>query len=415
MSFTVPVTFLVMSVTMGLGVGTNTAVSRAIGAGDTTLVRRLTTDGLVLVVAQVIVASALGIVTMRPLFGLLGASPPTIVLIENYMLPWFLGLPLLVVPMIANAAIRGTGDTLTPALIMGTAGVVNLILDPFLIFGIGPFPRLELQGAAIATVFSWLVALVVSLWVVGKKKRMLTLVRPRFREAMASWGQILYVAVPAAATNIVMPLAGGLLTRLVASYGEEAVAAFGVGTRVESFATIGLIAMAFAITPFVGQNHGARQIDRIRGALRFGVRFSIIWGVASAVLLAGGAGMLGRLFSDDPTVIYWSTRFLWIIPANYWAVGIFFIISASFNALNRPLMSSLLVIVRLFVFVVPLAYGGSVMFGLTGFLAGASFAGVLSAGLAVLAGRRVLRGVERDIERHGEEPPSTSKLEYLPG
>jgi putative MATE family efflux protein len=368
-----------------------------------------------LVVAQVIVASALGIVTMRPLFGLLGASPSTIVLIESYMLPWFLGLPLLVVPMIANSAIRGTGDTMTPAVIMGLAGVVNLILDPFLIFGIGPFPRLELQGAAIATVFSWLVALVVALWFVGKKKRMLTLKPPSFQEAMTSWGQILYVALPAAATNIVMPLAGGLLTRLVASYGEEAVAAFGVGTRVESFATIGMVAMAFAITPFVGQNHGAHQIDRVRAALRFGIRFSVIWGVATAVVLGGGAGLLSRLFSDDPTVVYWSTRFLWIIPANYWAVGIFFIISASFNALNRPLTSSLLVMLRLFVFVVPLAFGGSMLFGLTGFLAGASFAGVLSAGLAVVVGRRVLRDIERDIDRRREDPPTTSKLEYLPG
>jgi putative MATE family efflux protein len=415
MSFTFPVTFLAMSVTIGLGVGTNTAVSRAIGAGDTALVRRLTTDGLVLAVAQVAVASALGIVFMGPLFGVLGASSTTITLIKSYMLPWFLGFPFLVVPMIGNAAIRGTGDTFTPAVIMTAAAVVNVILDPLLIFGIGPFPRLELQGAAIATVCAWFVALVATLWVLDRKKRMVSLDRPQPREVLRSWGQIMYVALPAAATNLILPLAAGLLTRLVAAHGEEAVAAFGVGTRVDSFATIGLVAFAFATTPFVGQNFGAGQVDRIRAALRFGVRFSLLWGVGSAALLAGGAGVIGRLFSDDPTVVMWSVRYLWVIPASYWAVGIVFIVSVAFNAVNRPLMSSLLVIVRLFVFVVPLAFGGSILFGLWGLLIGISVAGALSGALAILMARGVLRDVEREVDRDERPPPSTSKLEYLPG
>jgi putative MATE family efflux protein len=415
MSFTFPVTFLIMSVTIGLGVGTNTAVSRAVGGGDTALVRRLTTDGLVLVVAQVVVATAFGIATIGPIFELLGASPGTIVLISDYMVPWYLGLPFLVVPMIGNAAIRGTGDMTTPALIMAAAGVFNMVLDPFLIFGIGPFPRLELQGAAIATVCSWIVALILVMWFLVDRKRMLSFDRPRLREVLDSWRRILFVALPAAATNMVLPLAGGALTRLVASYGEEAVAAFGVGTRVDSFATLGLIAVAFATTPFVGQNYGASQVDRIRAALRFGNRFSLLWGAATAILLALGAGTIGRVFSSDPTVVLWSVRYLWIIPSSYWSVGILFINSAAFNAVNRPLMSSLLVIARLFVFVVPFAFGGSMLFGLWGMLIGITVASGLSALFSLLMARRVLRDLERDVDRGDRQPPSTSKLEYLPG
>jgi putative MATE family efflux protein len=415
MSFTFPVTFLVMSVTMGLGVGTNSAVSRAIGAGNSALVRRLTTDGLALVVVQVVIASALGIVTMGPIFRLLGASPPTIVLIESYMVPWFLGLVFLVIPMNGNAAIRGTGDTMTPALIMIAAALVNMVLDPFLIFGIGPFPRLELQGAAIATVCSWIVALLASLWFLAYRKRMLSFDRPRVQEVLYSWRQILYVALPAAATNIVLPLVGGVLTRMVAAYGEHAVAAFGVGSRVDSFATIGLVAMAFAITPFVGQNFGASQIDRIRAALGFGIRFSLMWGFGATVLLAGSAGVIGRLFSDEPTVVLWSVRYLWIIPVNYWAFGVFVIISAALNAINRPLMSSMLMLVRLFTLVLPLAIAGSVLFGLWGILIGISVSSALSALLALVVVRRVVRQVERAERPDDREPPRTSKMEYLPG
>jgi putative MATE family efflux protein len=415
MSFTFPVTFLIMSVTIGLGVGTNTAVSRAVGAGDMPLVRRLTTDGLVLVIAQVVVASALGIVTIGPIFELLGASLDTIVLISDYMFPWYLGLPFLVVPMIGSAAIRGTGDMITPALIMAAAGVFNMVLDPFLIFGIGPFPRLELQGAAIATVCSWIVALILVMYFLVGRKRMLSFDRPHVREVLDSWRRIMFVALPAAATNMVLPLAGGALTRLVASYGEEAVAAFGVGTRVDSFATLGLIAVAFATTPFVGQNYGASQVDRIRAALRFGNRFSLLWGAAAALLLAVGAEAIGRVFSSDPTVVLWSVRYLWVIPASYWSIGILFIISAAFNAVNRPLMSSLLVIARLFVFVVPFAFAGSMLFGLWGILIGITIASALSALFSLLMARRVLHDLERDVGRREGQPPSTSKLEYLPG
>jgi putative MATE family efflux protein len=331
------------------------------------------------------------------------------------MLPWYLGLPFLVVPMIGNAAIRGTGDTTTPALVMAAAGVFNMVLDPFLIFGIGPFPRLELQGAAIATVCSWIVALILGIWFLVGRKRMLSFDRPRLSEVLDSWRMILFVALPAAATNMVLPLAGGALTRLVASYGEEAVAAFGVGTRVDSFATLGLIALAFATTPFVGQNYGASQIDRIRAALRFGNRFSLVWGAATALLLAVGAEAIGRVFSSDPTVVLWSVRYLWTIPATYWSFGIVVIICASLNAVNRPLTSSLLMIARLFVFVVPFAFAGSMLFGLWGILVGIVVASGLSAVFSLLMARRVLRDLEQDVDRGDGEPPSTSKLEYLPG
>ena len=100
------------------------------------------------------------------------------------MIPWLLGVVFVVIPIVGNSAIRATGDTKTPSMIMVIAAVVNAVLDPLLIFGYGPFPALGIKVAAIATVISYFSILLAGLWVLGKRERMLTTVWPRgFRES----------------------------------------------------------------------------------------------------------------------------------------------------------------------------------------------------------------------------------------
>ena len=207
MSFTFPVIFLVMSIAVGMGVGMTSVVSRAIGRGDTGRVCRFTTDGLLLANTLVVLVAAAGLSTIGPVFETLGASPDIVTLIRRYMVPWYMGIGFIVIPIVGNAAIRATGDTKTPSLIMMIAGGVNMVLDPLLIFGVGPFPRLELQGAAIATVIAYAITFIAAFVILWKRERMLEFARPTIRDLLDSWRQILYIAVPAAGTQ--MPCALG--------------------------------------------------------------------------------------------------------------------------------------------------------------------------------------------------------------
>ncbi len=125
----------------------------------------------------------------------MGAEGEMLVLISDYMIPWCLGVGLLMVSMVGNGAIRATGDIKTPMVIMIIAGIVNVVLDPFLIFGIGPFPRLELRGAALATVISWAIALTASLWVLRKRKRMIRLLIFDPKRTFDAWKQILSIGI----------------------------------------------------------------------------------------------------------------------------------------------------------------------------------------------------------------------------
>jgi len=375
-SFTFPVVFVVMSLAMGLGIGTSSVVSRAIGEGDHHKVQRLTTDSLVLSLILVISVAGLGLLTIEPVFRLMGATPEMMPLIEDYMTVWYLGVGFLVVPMVGNSAIRATGDTKTPSIIMIIAGVINIILDPFFIFGIGPFPRLELTGAALVTVISYVVVFFTALWVLGKREKMIDFSIPPLQEVLQSWKQVLHVGLPAAVTNMLVPISAAIITRMVSEHGSSAVAAFGVGSRLESLAMIGVMALSSVLTPFVGQNWGAGKCERVKEAVRFSLKFSLLWGGAVFLILVIGARPLARIFTDDEVVIEAVIQFLWFIPISYGLSGMAMLVNSTYNALHKPLRSVALIVIRLFVLTIPLAYLGSVFWGLKGIFAGMAFANI---------------------------------------
>lgn len=392
LSFTLPVVLVVQSVALGLGVGASAVISRAIGEGNTGQVRRLTTDSLVLSVLVVIAFAATGLLTIGPVFRLLGAGEEVLPLIARYMRIWYLGVVFVVVPMVGNNAIRATGDVKTPALIMVIAAIVNTGLDPLLIFGLGPFPRLEIEGAAIATVISRATTLSVALWVLGPRDRMLSRAMPRLGAVLNSWKRILYIGVPTAGTRIIVPLAIGFITRIVSAYGTPAVAGYGVSSRIEFFAFTVVVALSSVLMPFMGQNWGASKYERLRLGARYGQVLALVWGGAMFAVLALAARPIASLFNADPVVVSTVVTYLRIVPLAYGLQGVLMVASASLNALNRPLHASALTLAQMFCLYVPLALAGSRFYGLAGVfgaLAIAYFAGGL-------AGHLVLGRVVKD-------------------
>ena len=396
MGFTFPISYIVMSIAMGLSVGTSSTIARAIGEGHQLKVQRLTTDGLGLAFVIVTCFSLIGLTNLNTIFSMIGAKGEILELISDYMIPWCLGVGLLVIPMVGNGALRATGDTKTPATIMVIAGIVNIVLDPFLIFGIGPFPRLELQGAALATVVSWGVTFTASLWILGKREGMIRL--PIFdpKHTFDSWKQILHIGVPAAGANMMEPLSMAVITRMISEYGKEAVAAFGVGGRLEALSLIGIWALSMAMTPFVGQNFGAGNCDRVRAALRFGVKFSLVWGGVTFTVLYFLSGIIAPIFNDNKAVIASVILFLQIIPISYAMYGISTLVNSTFNALGKPLQASLVIILHLFVFVLPLAYLGSKVYGLKGIFVGITVGNAVVGIIAYLMVQKFLLHIETD-------------------
>lgn len=370
MSFTFPVVALIGAVSLGLGVGATSLIANAIGAGDSERVRRLTTDALLLGLVVVGVLATAGLLTIDPLFRLLGASDANLPRIREYMSIWYFGTLFLVVPMISNAALRATGDARTPMMVMIAAALVNAAVDPLLIFGLGPFPRMELAGAAIATVFARAMTLVVSLWFVVRRERMLDLRPPRLRALLASWRSLLAIGLPAAATNVTVPVTAGILTRLVATYGDAAVAGFGVGTRVEMLAAIPAMALGSSVGPFVGQNWGAGRRDRVAQALRFVGTIAFVMGWIAVAILWPLSGAIAQLFNDEAAIVATASLYLSVVPLGYAFQNLVRTATSAYNAVGRPLVAAGLTALGTPVLVVPFAWGGSAIAGLEGLFAG---------------------------------------------
>ena len=188
---------------------------------------------------------------------------------------------------------------------------------------------------------------------------------------MSSGRKMLQIGIPAAGANMMTPLAAGIMTAIAASFGDTTVAAFGVGARLEPIACLLVLAMSSSLPPLISQNFGAQRLDRVEEAYRLSIRFILGWQLLVYVILFLTSGGIASIFSDDPNVIQAIQLFIWLMPIGYGLQGIIILTNSSLNAIHKPISALYLSIARFFIFYVPLAYLGSVYFGLYGFFAGA--------------------------------------------
>jgi len=389
-AFGFPVILIVTSVAIGLGAGTSSVVARAYGADDDRRTQRLATDSLLLSFVLTVLIALIGIATIRPLFRLLGAPEDMLPMIESFMTIVYTGVPFLVVGMVSMSCIRATGNAKLPGTIMVGSAVVNVVLDPILIFGAGPIPALGLDGAAWAGLAARLTVVGVSLYLMLTRLDLIARVRPSRAEFVSSCHAILHVGAPAAATNIIVPLGTATITALIADYGPDAVAGFGVASRIENMTLVGFYAMSSIIGPFVGQNFSAGHKDRVLDALRLSALACIAIGLAIAAVLALSSYVLPGLFSDSDSVTDVTRLYLWIAPLSYGAYGTVMVMNAAFNGLGKPMPGLWISTSRMLVLYVPLAFIGSALFGLVGMFVAYSIANLASGLLGYAWAKRVV-------------------------
>lgn len=398
-SFTFPIVMLMMSVTIGLGAGASSVVSRVIGQGDPAQVQRHSTDAIVLAILVMGAVCLAGLGFIRPLFFALGARGEVLDLVVDYMKPWFLGLMFLVIPMVGNSLCRAAGDARLPGLIMvGSAGL-NALFDPFLIFGWWGAPELGIAGASTATVCSNVFATMGSLALLHYKERMLTFRPPQVQDVILSWRPMLAIGLPAAAANMVNPLGVAFLTALLARISDSAVAGYGVASRLEGLSLIALLALSSAIGPIVGQNLGARRMDRVDEAMRTSFRICIQVGTVTAALLAVLGPLVVPTFDDATAVQSTAILYLWMVPITFSGYGINIVQAAAFNAIGKPTLAAALTVSRMFLVILPVAW---VLVSITGspmaVFAGTVVGNIVGGTLGWLGSRRMMRQFKSTAE-----------------
>lgn len=389
-SFTFPVTFTMMSLAIGLSIGTSAVVAKYIGRGDMERAREASTVTTYVAIASAVVLAVIGYLFMEPIFRLLGAPATLLPLIREYMDIWLPTSILLVAMVCGNAVLRANGDTRTPSWVMAGAGLVNAVFDPLLIFGWGPIPAMGMQGAALASLVSWLAAIGWLFYVLVIREQLIAPRLPSLAVFRSSSREMLKIGIPASGANMLTPVAAGVMTAIVASYGETAVAGFGVRSRLETIACLIILALSTTLPPLVSQNLGAGRLDRVEEACRLSMRFILGWQLLVYLLMVVCGPLIARIFTNNAEVAAIIRLYLWIVPLSYGCQGIVILCNSALNALHRPMIALYLSIARFFVFYVPLAWLGSSLYGLTGFFLGALLGNVATALVSWVSFRQIL-------------------------
>jgi putative MATE family efflux protein len=374
-SFTFPVTMVVISLAIGLGAGTSAVVARALGAGEAAA-SALVVDALLLTTALGLVAAGIGELVVGPLFRALGAPEALLPLTASYLHIWFPAATLFMTAMVGLSAARAAGDARFQGVAMAGAALLNLALAAPAILGVGGWPGLGLRGAALANALSWGPLLAATLWRL-RGLRLLADGLPTLERFVASAQRVLHVGLPAAGTNTIIPVSAAVVTGILATYGAKAVAGFGVAGRIESLSMVAFFALSAVMNPFAGQNAGAGRLDRVRAAMRASFGFCVGLGAVLAVALWFAGPWIAARFSGDPEVASATAAYLSIVPVSYGMAGIIAVVNAAFNGLNRPGAAVLISVARTMLVNVPVAWAGGRLFGAPGVFLGVCAANVL--------------------------------------
>ncbi len=370
-SFAFPVTMVVLSLSIGLGAGASSVIARALGAGEAG-VPRLVADALLLTLAMGALCAVAGMVWADGLARLLGAPVDLAPSIALYLRVWFPSAILILVASVGLSAARAAGDAAFQGAAMVASSLLNLAIAPVAILGAFGHPGLGLIGAPVSNALAWVPLLGATLWRL-RRLRILSFDQLRWGEFYASSRRILAVGLPAAATNTVIPVSAGIITKLLAGFGAHVVAGFGLGTRVESVAMVAFFALSAVMNPFAGQNAGAGRPARVREAMRVTAWFCGLSGLILAAGLFLWRAWIATCFSTDPAVLGAAELYLALVPLSYGPAGVIAVANAAFNGLNRPMAALAVSVSRTLLVNVPVAWLGGWLFGVEGVFLGICF------------------------------------------
>lgn len=354
-SFIFPVAVASTSLGVGVMVGINSVVARALGEGDHTRAARRANFGIVFA-ALIGVLMGLGLwLTIDPIFTAMNAPPALMPLIRAYMTPYACGFPLSLAIMGFNGVLRGQGEAKRTSTVSITYAAANWVLNPVLITGAFGFEGFGIAGSAYATVIGWGIGVLTALVLLRGTSLPLDLGLLKDCNLAEQARAIIRVGLPAAFSNAINPLGLSILTALVALEGEAAVAGFGAAGRLQSFVIVPLLGLSGAIGAIVGQNWGAGRFDRAREAALYAGGFCIVWGLGVALAMVVAGERFAQVFSDDPAVVAQFALYLKIAAWGYAGFGLLIVGNGIMNAVDKASLALMQSVVRVFLVMLPVA------------------------------------------------------------
>ncbi len=374
LGFPLPMQQLIIGLQVGLGIATTAIIARTLGAGDPLRAERL--GGLVVALGGLLVFGlCLALWCLQqPIMAALGAEPALLPLVRSYWLPWLVAAWSGAMLYFGYSVCRSHGNTRLPGYLMMATSLANIGLDYLYIFEFG----WGLPGAGWATVTAFALGALVIYPALARRHWL------RFDLARLNLGQALRqltgIMAPAMVSQLMPPVSAMLATALVAGFGSASVAAWGLGTRLEFFSIVVVLALTMSMPPMIGRMLGAGEIERIRQLVRIAVRFVVAWQLAIGLLWLVLSGFAAHLFSSDGSVRSVLQDYLLRVPLSYSGLGVCMLMVSVCNALGLALRALTISALRLFLCFLPALWLGGWLGGMPGLMSGALL-GNLAAGL----------------------------------
>ena len=415
-SLSFPIVFLFISIGGGFTVAGTVLVAQNVGAGKDEDANYIAGQTIAFVGVVAVLLSFLGFLLAAPVLSLLGPEPDVFPDALAYLRTWFLGIPFVFGFFIFQALVRGAGDTINPMKLMIVSTLLNIVLDPILIFGWSFFPEMGVQGAAVATVISRGLAAVVG---VGLLFRGHLGIRVRTRDLYPDIRiirRIVTIGLPAAAEQSMQALGMTAMTAIVAAFGTPVLAAYGIGNRIASVVFQPSMGFAEATTAMVGHNLGAGRVERAGRTARLSA--GLMFGVLSLMGLIAfyGAEVVANTFLTDQDVVALghSADYIRVISFSFGFMGVMSVINGAFRGAGKTITAMTFSAISLLVLRVPLAYTLShhTTLGPAGLWWGVLLGNVIGASMVVFwftRGTWQQRIVQRDV--HPSAPKRQVKVQ----
>lgn len=324
--------WLIVSIAEMVSVGLTAVAARRYGEGRGAEAARIAGDALVLALGLGVACAAIGLALLPHLFAVMETPADVSALGTRYLGTYLIGAPLIFGFFAVDAAFRAAGDTRTSFLLLAGSVGVTLVLDPVLIVGWGPIPAMGVSGAAIATICTRAVAFAFGLMIVGRRG-VLKFGRPRWHVLRS----IMRIGLPTAVTGVVFSLIYVLVTRTATQFGTPALAALGIGHRVESWLFMIGVGFGAATAAIVGQNLGAGRADRAERSGWISVGFCSIFGVAACIMELTMPERFAGIFSHDPAVIAEGAKYLRIAAVSQLGICVEIVLEGALGGAGHTL------------------------------------------------------------------------------
>ncbi len=333
-----------------------TLIAQSKGRGDMARASFYAGQTATLLAAMSLIICIAGVIATPTLLRLMQVPEEAFDYTRQYMTIIFAGMPIMFVAFLLRAVLQGIGDGVTPLIVQVITIGLNAILDPILIFGWGPFPRLEVAGAAYATVFSRLVAAAISIWILFSGRKGIRITAANLKPDWIAVKRLTSIGLPSAIGQAVPAFGFTVLQGIVNSLGTAVVAAFGVGNRIVSLFNMPAIGFSQATTSVVGQRLGAARKDQAVTAVKQSVLTVFVFIMAGMTLAFFFGASFVRFFVDDPEVIAYGRTLFRILSPSVVIFALFMVATGAFQGGGDTKPVMVLNVVRLWGIRVPLAY-----------------------------------------------------------